>query len=129
MDPFTQLVLPSGLEICVEVDTGSDSLILDTRFMAECEVNLDSPELTTRTGTDETGHQWTRHWIAIPCSVHLAAAPQTAQSSPRVQFQGIIHDGLVGAGYLERYRLTVDVTGARLVLAPRLEQSCHLVCT
>jgi len=119
VDPFTQLVLPSGREICVEVDTGSDSLILDTRFMPDCEVTLDSPDLTTRTGTDETGHEWTRHWITIPGSVHLAAAPQTAQSSPRVQFQDIIHDGLVGAGYLERFRLTVDVTGARLVLGPR----------
>ncbi|MFI6831514.1 retropepsin-like aspartic protease [Kribbella sp. NPDC050241] len=121
VDPFTQLVLPSGREICVEVDTGSDSLILDTRFMADCGVDLESPDLETRTGTDETGYEWTRRWVTIPGSVHLAAAPETAQSSPRVQFQDIVHDGLVGAGYLERYRMTFDVTGARLVLGPRGE--------
>lgn len=51
--------------------------------------------------------------------VHLAAAPETAQVSPRVQFQGIIHDGLVGSSYLERFRMTFDVTGSRLVLAAR----------
>jgi predicted aspartyl protease len=119
VDPFTRLVLPSGREIAVEVDTGSDSLILDTRFAADCDVDLDAAEVTRRTGTDETGYEWTRCWVTIPGSVHLAAAPETAQSAPRVQFQDIIHDGLVGAGYLTRYRTTFDVTGARLVLGAR----------
>jgi predicted aspartyl protease len=118
-DPFAQLVLPSGREICVEVDTGSDSLILDTRFAADCGVELDGPGVETRSGTDETGHNWTRQWVTIPGSVHLVAAPETAQDSPRVQFQGIIHDGLVGASYLDRFRMTFDVTGSRLVLAAR----------
>ena len=119
-DPFVQLVLPSGREICVEVDTGSGSLILDTRFLADCAVDLGSPEVTTNTGTDETGYEWTRHWVTIGGSVHLAAAPETAQKAPRVQFQSIIHDGLVGADYLERYRLSFDVSGARMILGPRL---------
>jgi hypothetical protein len=116
VDPFARLVLPSGREITVEVDTGSDSLILDLRYVADCDVDLAGPDVTTRTGTDETGYEWTRHWVTIAGSVHLAAAPETAQKAPRVQFQEIIHDGLVGAGYLERYRTTFDVTGARLVL-------------
>ena len=120
VDPFVQLVLPSGREICVEVDTGSDSLILDTSYLSDCGVDLDSPDVTTRTGTDETGYQWTRHSVSIGGSVHLAAAPETAQQAPRVQFQDIIHDGLVGADYLERYRLSFDVSGARMILAPRL---------
>jgi hypothetical protein len=118
-DPFAQLVLPSGREITVEVDTGSDSLILDTRFAADCGIDLDGPEVTTRTGTDETGYSWQRQWVTVAGSVHLAAAPETAQKSPRVQFQRIIHDGLVGTGYLERYRMSFDITGARLVLAER----------
>jgi hypothetical protein len=120
VDPFTRLVLPSGREITVEVDTGSGSLILDTRFLSDCEVELDRPEVTTKTGTDETGYEWTRHWVTIDGSVHLAAAPETAQKAPRVQFQSIIHDGLVGADYLERYRLSFDVSGARMILGPRL---------
>jgi predicted aspartyl protease len=121
-DPFTQLVLPNGREITVEVDTGSDSLILDTRFAVDCGVDLAGPDVTTRTGTDETGHEWTRHWVTVAGSVYLAAAPETAQASPRVQFQEIIHDGLVGTGYLERYRMTFDVTGGRLVLGARMSE-------
>ncbi|WP_371400727.1 retropepsin-like domain-containing protein [Kribbella sp. NBC_00662] len=118
-DPFVQLVLPSGREITVEVDTGSDSLILDTRFAADCGVDLADPKVSMRTGTDETGYEWQRHWATIAGSVHLAAAPQTAQAAPRIMFQDIIHDGLVGTGYLERYRMTFDITGARLVLGAR----------
>jgi hypothetical protein len=45
VDPFVQLVLPSGREICVEVDIGSDSLILDT-YLSDCGVDADSPDVT-----------------------------------------------------------------------------------
>jgi predicted aspartyl protease len=119
VDPFTRLVLPSGREILVEVDTGSDSLILDTRFARDCGVELSGPGVTTKTGVDETGYEWTRRWVTVAGSVYLAGAPETAQVSPRVQFQDIIHDGLVGSSYLERYRTTLDATGGRLVLGRR----------
>jgi hypothetical protein len=115
VDPFTTLVLPSGREVVVEVDTGSNNLILDTRFLADCGVDDDG--VTTRTGVDETGFHWTRRWATAAGEVYLAAAPQTAQSQPRVQFQDIIHDGLIGTDYLERYRLHFDLTGARMILS------------
>jgi hypothetical protein len=117
VDPFTQLILPSGREIVVEVDTGSHHLILDTRFMADCGVGVEDPDVDTKTGTDETGYQWTRRWATAHGSVHLAAAPQTAQADPRVQFQDIIYDGLIGSEYLERYRLHLDVAGSRIILS------------
>ena len=119
LDPFAALILPSGREILVEVDTGSDSLILDTRFMADCGVQADSAAVTTKTGEDETGYQWTRHWATADGEVYLAAAPRTAQAQPRVMFQDIVHDGLVGADYLERYRMSFDVSGCRMILSPQ----------
>jgi hypothetical protein len=119
VDPFATLVLPSGRHVRVEVDTGSGNLILDTRFMPDCGVSIDGPDVVTKTGTDETGYRWTRHWATVSGTVYLATAPQTAQTAARVQFQDIIHDGLVGTDYLERYRVTLDVSGARLILSPR----------
>jgi hypothetical protein len=116
---FTTLVLPSGREVTVVVDTGSSALILDTRFMPDCGVEIGGPGMQTTTGIDETGYHWTRHRAEIPGAVHLADAPETAQPAPRVQFQEIIHDGLIGTAYLERYRLSIDVSGARLILGPR----------
>lgn len=113
---FVTLVLPSGREVSVEVDTGSGSLILDSRFAADCGVDLAGPRVSTKTGIDETGYVWTRHWATAEGSVHLVAAPDTAQQAPRVQFQDIIYDGLVGADYLDRYRYTIDFDEARLFL-------------
>lgn len=115
-DPFVPLVLPSGRTVMVEIDTGSPDLILDTRYMADCGVGPDDPQVETTTGTDETGHQWTRRFVTIAGSVHLADAPGTAQAQPRVQFQDIVHDGLVGTAYLERYRVSLDIVGGLLVL-------------
>jgi hypothetical protein len=117
VDPFTTLVLPSGREVTVEVDTGSDNLILDTRFMADCGIGVDDDGVTTKTGVDETGYHWTRRWATARGDIYLAAAPQTAQKHPRIQFQDIIHDGLLGTDYLERYRLNFDLTGARMILS------------
>jgi hypothetical protein len=115
-DPFVPLVLPSGRTISVEIDTGSPDLILDTRFLADCGLELSDPRIDVTTGTDETGYEWTRRFATIDGAVHLADAPETAQSAPRVQFQDIVHDGLVGTEYLERYRFSFDVSGELLVL-------------
>ena len=117
-DPFAELVLPSGRTILVEVDTGSDCLILDSRFMAECGLEAGGPGVTAREGVDETGHAYVRYDATLAGAVHLKAAPQTAQDAPKVIFQEIIHDGLVGSEYLYRYRFSFDLAGNRLVLAP-----------
>jgi len=114
--PFVPLILPSGRKIRVEIDTGSHNLILDTRFLAECGPSPDGPAVETTTGTDETGHEWTRHYATIDGTVQLADAPPTAQGAPRVMFQDIIYDGLIGTDYLGRYRVTYDIAGGRLVL-------------
>jgi hypothetical protein len=115
-DPFAELVLPSGRKVLVEVDTGSDRLILDARLMVECGVATDDPAVTARTGVDETGHSYVRYDTTLGGAVHLAAAPETVQEAPRVMFQEIIHDGLVGTDFLYRYRFSFDLAGARMVL-------------
>jgi len=119
-DPFAALVLPSGRRVVVEVDTGSDCLILDTRFMAECGVEIDGPGVTARAGVDETGHSYVRYDATLAGDVHLEAAPETAHRSPRVIFQEIIHDGLVGSEYLYRYRFSFDLAGGRMILGGRV---------
>jgi hypothetical protein len=117
-DPFAELVLPSGRTILVEVDTGSDRLILDSRFMAECGIEVGAPGVSTREGVDETGSAYVRHDATLAGGVHLRAAPQTAKQAPRVMFQEIIHDGLVGSEFLYRYRFSFDLAGERMVLSP-----------
>jgi hypothetical protein len=115
-DPFATLVLPSGRSVLVEVDTGSDCLILDTRLMAECGLEIGGPGVTAREGIDETGHHYVRYDATLAGSVQLEAAPGTSQAAPRVIFQDIIHDGLIGCDYLYRHRFSFDLAGERMVL-------------
>jgi hypothetical protein len=116
-DPFVELTLPSGRNITVELDAGSDCLILDAALLDRGEVEV-SGDLETRAGQDETGHEWVRRRGQLKGSVHFSAAPETFQADPPVIFQDIIHDGLIGGEYLDRFRYTVDVAGARLGLSP-----------
>ena len=116
VDWSVDLVLPSGRTVRVEVDTGSGALILDTSLLGECGLTLDDPAVEMTTGTDETGHDWIRRWARIEGSVHLADAPGTAQDRPRVMFQDIRLDGLVGTDYLDRFVTTYDLGRRELVL-------------
>jgi hypothetical protein len=118
VDPFAELVLPSGRTVLVEVDTGSDCLILDARFMRECGLEVGGPGVSAREGVDETGHSYVRYDATLPGAVHLKAASETAQTDPKVIFQEIIHDGLIGSEHLYRYRFSFDLAGERLVLSP-----------
>jgi hypothetical protein len=106
------ITLPDGREIEVEVDLGSDALILDERFL-----ELAAGELRRVDGTDETGHVYTRRFGRLAGSIHPSAAPQLAQDDPDAMFQAIVYDGLLGSGFLRRFAVTFDVAAATVFLA------------
>jgi len=118
-DSFVDLVLPSGVVAHVELDTGSASLILDTRYLERGEVALDG-DVETIEETDETGHPRRRLVARLAGGIHLVGAPETALASPALIAQDIIHDGLVGTDFLDRFRWTIDVGRAELRLTPQL---------
>lgn len=109
---YMPLTLPDGRSIEVEVDMGSDALILDERF-----ADLGGGEVQRVDGTDETGHAYTRRFTTLPGRIHPTAAPELGQEDPDVMFQRIIYDGLVGDAFLRRFVVTFDVPGAVLELA------------
>jgi hypothetical protein len=113
---FAPLELPSGRVVTTEVDTGSGALILDDRFLSDCELSIDDPRIDVRQDVDETGHRYTRRFVTINGAVRIPAEPETTQQSPRVMFQDIIYDGLIGTDFLNRFRHTFDVRGQRMVL-------------
>jgi hypothetical protein len=112
---FCPLTLPDGRSVAVEVDMGSDALILDHRFAAELGVDLDGGDMRRVDGVDETGHAYTRWFGRLDGAVWVTGAPELAQHAPEVQFQRIIHDGLVGAAFLRRFAVTFDLGAAQLI--------------
>lgn len=113
---YAPMELPSGQVVTMEVDTGSGALILDDRYLPDCDVAPNNPQIDVRHGVDETGHRYTRKFVTIDGSVRIPGEPGTTQHAPRVMFQRIIYDGLIGTDFLNRFRYTFDVRRQRLVL-------------
>lgn len=100
----------NGQKALLEVDSGSDSLILHDRYRPA--------GLTVKTveGKDETGHRFVRRFGTLPGYVAFAGQ---RQSDPRVMFQDIIYDGLLGHDYLRRFTVTFDLAHSLMRLQSR----------
>jgi hypothetical protein len=118
VDVFMSLTIPGGRSILVEVDMGSDCLILDERFAAEVGVDLDCHGVRRVEGVDETGNAYLRSFTRLDGNIHPTSAPALTMRDPDVVFQRIIHDGLVGDAFLRNFVVTWDIAAAQIVLTP-----------
>ena len=114
-----RLAVPGHPSLEVEIDTGSDTLILDERLAAEAGIALEGDGVRRVDGEDETGHSYTRLFTRLPGTIHPAEAPGLAQADPEVMVQRIIYDGLVGDAFLRRFAVTYDLPRAELVFEPQ----------
>jgi len=112
---FMALTVPGDRSISVEVDMGSDELILDERLAPETGAALQGDGVRRVDGTDETGHEYTRTFTRLAGAIFPTAAPELRQDDPDVMFQRIIHDGLLGDAFLRRHVVTFDVAEERMV--------------
>lgn len=112
------LELPNDRVAHVEIDTGSDSLILHDRYREDFDIRSGAPNVRTIEGKDETGHSNVRHFATVPGRFRVLGTNSIAQQDPPVMFQNIIHDGLLGDDFLKRFRVRFDVERARIGFAP-----------
>jgi hypothetical protein len=118
-DVFLDLALPGGRSVKVEVDTGSDNLILNQSFAAQHTIDLEAESTRRLLGQDETGHEYARYFTVLPGDISLTAAPPFRQHDPQVMFQEIIFDGLIGDAFLREFVTTYDLANSRMIFAPR----------
>jgi predicted aspartyl protease len=109
--------LPGGRVISVEVDAGSDQLILNHALAAEVGVDLTAERVRKEQGQDETGHAFARYFTTLPGEIALADAPPICQADPDVMFQEIIYDGLIGDQFLRNFTVTYDLPRSRMIFA------------
>lgn len=114
---YLLLDLPGGETVRVEVDMGSDSLILDSSLAARVGVDLDAETVRRVDGRDETGHEYARYFTSLEGSINPTGAPEVSQADPDVMFQDIIHDGLLGSAFLRSFAVTFDLANERLVFS------------
>jgi len=124
-DENTSLTVFAPLEVVgagpakVEVDTGSDSLILHRRFMAALGIPESGPGIRVVAAKDETNFAFTRWFTKMSGSIRLNGEARLAQRGDRVMFQQIIHDGLIGDDFLKHFTVTFDLSHSRLILNPQ----------
>ena len=114
---FLDLRLPSGSVARVEVDTGSDDLILHERFMAELGISPNRPGVRAVEGSDETGHRFVRYSSKLKGAIMPAGFTGPHQRDPEVIFQEIIYDGLIGHAFLRPYAVTYDLPRSRMIFS------------
>jgi len=115
---FMPLALPDNQRISVEVDTGSQILILNDSFMKTLGVSADGPNVKRKDGKDETGHTYSRFFSNIKGNVHLVQSTNVGMENPEVMFQKIIYDGLVGHVFLSRFCVTYDLPNSEMIFRP-----------
>jgi hypothetical protein len=109
--------LPGGRAIAVEVDTGSDTLILNESLAADAGVDLRSHRTVKSESKDETGNEFVRYFTTMSGDIGVTGAPKIRMSNPDVMFQKIIYDGLVGDRFLRNFTTTYDLANSRMIFA------------
>ena len=115
---FLPLEVPGRGSISVEVDMGSDRLILDEALADDLGISLGSASTQMIKGRDETGHEYVRYFTSLEGVVSVTGAPSICQADPKVMFQKIIYDGLVGDAFLKNFVVTYDLPNARMIFGP-----------
>ncbi len=114
---FLPLVLPTGEKVSMEVDTGSQALILHERYMKSLKISATSPKVKKREGKDETGHAFVRYFTSVNGAVKLNGNDDFSTTDNEVMFQKIIYDGLVGHYFLRQFLVTYDLSNHRMIFA------------
>ncbi|MGH7642293.1 MAG: retropepsin-like aspartic protease [Candidatus Dormibacteria bacterium] len=112
---FLGLELPDQHSVWVEVDMGSDSLILNAHLAAELNIDLTAEGVRRVDGQDETGHVYRRYFTGLAGDVCVAEASAIRQRDPDVMFQEIIYDGLLGDAFLRNFVVTYDPPNSRMI--------------
>jgi hypothetical protein len=114
---FLEMDVAGGSPAVLEVDTGSDALILNTPYLERLGFDPAGPDVRTFRGTDETGHPYVRRVAKMRTPIFPPTAPAMRVADSPVIFQDVIYDGLVGHAYFRHFVVTYDLAHARMVLA------------
>jgi Aspartyl protease len=111
------MILPNSKPISVEVDTGSEVLILNERLANDAGIDLQGQGIRKVEARDETGHEFVRYFTELRGDVQVDGAPSIRMTNPQVMFQEIIYDGLIGDSFLRNFTTTYDLAKSRVIFA------------
>lgn len=110
-----KMQLNDKLVASMEIDTGSQALILNKKYMEALKIRENDSAVKRKDGQDETGHSYSRFFTQLSGDVHIDGVPEIKEHTPKVMFQKIIYDGLLGHNFLSQYKVTYDLPHSRII--------------
>jgi hypothetical protein len=115
LDLFAQFLIGNQPGQC-EIDSGSPSTSVNTRFMPSLGIEKDGKDVQKHEGRSFTGAVETRYDTNLS-QISLAAAPQIILARPPVSFSDIIYDCVVGIDFWSGKALTIDIADRQLIVS------------
>lgn len=115
LDLFLDFDFGNGQIGTCEIDTGSQGVDLNARYMAALGIRRDSGDVTETqmAGTSEVFYR-----ARVPTTLAPVGAPHLIMERPVVRFGNYIYDCIVGTEFWAKTALTIDLPRRRVILAP-----------
>jgi hypothetical protein len=99
-----------------EIDTGSEFTILNEKHIAK--FHIKPADLKQIVSKDKSPSNPQRV-ATLSGTISPSGAPEMKQNNPRVLFQKMIYDGVIGDDFLRRFIVTFDVAHEKMILSKR----------
>ncbi len=115
LDVFADFLVGDQPAQC-EIDTGSPSLTVSSRYMDRLGIEKDGKGVRKIERRTVAGGMQTRYDTSLP-QISLAAAPQISLAPAPTSFSDIIYDCVVGLDFWSSRALTIDIPGRSILVS------------
>ncbi|MGB8768192.1 MAG: hypothetical protein WCC92_01150 [Candidatus Korobacteraceae bacterium] len=115
LDLFAEFVIAGQPGLC-EIDTGSPSATVSTRYMTRLGIEKDGKDVRRIERRTVAGADQIRYDTRLPL-ISLTAAPQISLAHPGVAFSDVIYDCVIGLDFWSGKVLTVDIPEGQLFVS------------
>ena len=115
LDVFADFLIGDQPAQC-EIDTGSPSLTVSSRYMDRLGIEKDGKGVRKIERRTVAGGMQTRYDTSLP-QISLAAAPQISLAPAPTSFSDIIYDCVVGLDFWSGRALTIDIPGRSILVS------------
>jgi hypothetical protein len=112
---FARFLIADQPGLC-EIDTGSPTATVNTRYMTPLRIDKDAKDVRKREGRTVAGGMEIRYDTSLP-ELSLAAAPQISLVPAPVSFSDIVYDCVVGVDFWHDRALTIDIANRQLIVS------------
>lgn len=123
IDSFSHFAFGNQSGQC-ELDTGSPSATLSTRYMPLLGIDKDGKNVRKHEGRTIAGAPETRYDTTLP-SISFASSSQIALSHPAVSFSDIIYDCVIGVDFWAAKVVTFDIPDKLLIVSTSPASHSH----